>query len=130
MNFHQHQKNQTISLTCSGDMVDWKILKSDWLKTFWPISQEQRFSIIWDLCKNTANDIKNIREQTQKKLMIKFFNKFKKQFLAHFWSIFPILRAQTDDNNTIPRKCSDRRKDGRKDRSYIIGPFRLPPGVQ
>ena len=26
--------------------------------------------------------------------MTKFFNRFKKPFLAHFWSIFPILKAK------------------------------------
>ena len=33
-------------------------------------------------------------------------------------------------NDTIPRKRPDRRKDGRTDRPYFIGPFRLTPGVQ
>ena len=37
-------------------------------------------------------------------------------------------------NETIPRKRTDRPKDGRTDgstdRPYVIGPFRLPPGVQ
>ena len=72
--------------------------------------------------------------------MTKFFNKFKKTlFLAHFWSIFPILGGKffppknpavihnfiwvsstcqnlekTDD--TIPRKCPDGGTKGRKDR--------------
>ena len=39
--------------------------------------------------------------------------------------------------DTIQRKCPGRQmegqdglKDGRTDRSYFIGPFRLPPGVQ
>ena len=57
VNLHQQAKNQTISLICSGDVVDKKILQSDCLKTFWPISQEQKFSEIWDLCRNTANNI-------------------------------------------------------------------------
>ena len=34
-----------------------KILHTDRLRTFWPISQEPEFSQIWDLCKNTANNI-------------------------------------------------------------------------
>ena len=57
VNLHQHAKNTAISLISSGDMVDKKILQSDWLTTFWPISQEQKFSQVWDLCRNTANDI-------------------------------------------------------------------------
>ena len=38
-------------------MVDWRILQSDWLTTFWHISQEQKFFQIWDLCRNSTNDI-------------------------------------------------------------------------
>ena len=57
VNLYQHTKNQAISLICSGNMLDWKILQSDWLKTFWPVSQELKFSQIWDLCRNIANNI-------------------------------------------------------------------------
>ena len=39
------------------ERVDLKILQSDWLKAFWPISWEPDFSQIWDLCKTTANNI-------------------------------------------------------------------------
>ena len=35
---------QSVSLICSGEMVDLKILESDWLRPFWPISQEKEFS--------------------------------------------------------------------------------------
>ena len=51
------QKKKAISLICSGDMIDYKILQPDWLRKFWPICQEQKFSQIWDFCKNTANNI-------------------------------------------------------------------------
>ena len=34
-----------------------KILQSDWLRAFWPVSQAQDFSKIWNLSKNTANYI-------------------------------------------------------------------------
>ena len=69
------------------------------------------------------------------------FNKFKKPC---FWPIFPIrlwkilLSCITSNgflapcqnlektNDTIPKHRPDRRTD----RSYFIGPFRLPPGVQ
>ena len=52
VNLYQHLKNQAILL-----MVDWKTQQSDWLRTFWPISQEQKFSQKWDLCSNTAKYI-------------------------------------------------------------------------
>ena len=57
MNLYQQAKNQAVSLIFSKDIVDQKILQSDWLKTFWPISLEQKFSQIWDLCRNTENNI-------------------------------------------------------------------------
>ena len=66
-------------------------------------------------------------EQIQLKLMTKFFNKFKKPFLAHFCYTFPILGVKkisqkicntsygflapcqnlAKTNDTIPRKCPE-----------------------
>ena len=57
VNFYQHAKNEAVSSIYSGEIVDLKIPQSEWLKASWPISQEQHFSQIEDLCKNTANDI-------------------------------------------------------------------------
>ena len=86
--------------------------------------------------------------------MTKFSNKLKKPC---FWPIlglfFPVLGLQKfpenpalprttsyeflapcqvseKANDTIPRKRVDRRTDGRMDRPYFIGPFRLLLGVQ
>ena len=75
--------------------------------------------------------------------MSHFFNKLKNPC---FWPIFPIFRtfffsqkiqfchAQLHtmpkfrkNNDPIPRKRLDRRTDGRTNRLYFIGPFRLPP---
>ena len=58
VNLYQYAKNQAISLICSRDMVDENILQSDWLRKFCPISQELEFSQIWNLFRNTANNIK------------------------------------------------------------------------
>ena len=55
MNLYEHVKNQAISLICPGDIDDLKILQSDWLRAFQPISQKQDFSKILDLCTNTVN---------------------------------------------------------------------------
>ena len=46
VNLCQHAKNEAVSSTCSGEIVDLKILQSDWLRTFLPIPQEQDFSQI------------------------------------------------------------------------------------
>ena len=35
-NLYQDAKNQTISSICSEEIVDLKILHSDWLRGFWP----------------------------------------------------------------------------------------------
>ena len=87
------------------------------------------------------------------KIITKSFNKFKKPCL---WPIFgpfltylvqnnfpetPALSLITScsflapfQNDGIPRKCPDRRKnakmDGRTDRPFLTGPFRLRPGVE
>ena len=49
------QKNDVVSSICSGEMLDFKILQSEWRRTFWPISEEQSFSQIEDLYRNTVN---------------------------------------------------------------------------
>ena len=41
---YKHAKNETALSICSGEIVHLEILKSDWLRGFWPISQEQDFS--------------------------------------------------------------------------------------
>ena len=42
---YQHiPKNEAISCIHSGEIVDLKILQSNWMGAFWPISQEQDFS--------------------------------------------------------------------------------------
>ena len=57
VNLYQHAKNHAFSPTCSGDMVDKKILQSNWLRRFWPISQEQKSFQIWHLRWDTAKNI-------------------------------------------------------------------------
>ena len=88
--------------------------------------------------------------------MTKFSNKLKKLFFDPFWALFPSFGTK----KKFPRKpalphttlyeflapcqisekklmiqfqenaCTEGRKDGRMDRPYFIGPFRLLPGVQ
>ena len=55
MNMYQHAKNKALSLF--RDIAYLIILQSDWPITFWSISQEPDFSQVWDLCKNTTNNI-------------------------------------------------------------------------
>ena len=49
VNLYQHAKNEAVSSICSGEMLDLKILQSEWLRAFWPISQEQHFPQMEDL---------------------------------------------------------------------------------
>ena len=65
MNMYQHAKNHAISSFCCKDLIDLKILQSDWLRTFWFISQETDFSQVWDLYKNTTNNINFLSLQTK-----------------------------------------------------------------
>ena len=40
VNLYQHEKNYALSSICVREMVDLKILECNWLRPFWPISQE------------------------------------------------------------------------------------------
>ena len=53
VSLYQHAKNEAVSSFCSGEMVDLKIQQSDWLRAFWPISQEQDFSPKYMICAGT-----------------------------------------------------------------------------
>ena len=44
INLYQHSKNKDFLFFCSGDIVNLKILQSDWARAFWPIAQEPDFS--------------------------------------------------------------------------------------
>ena len=76
MNLYKHAKNEAVSLTCSGEIVDLNILLSDWLRAFLQISQEHDFSLYRN-CVGTQF----IKEHIQGQLMTKFFFKFKKPYL-------------------------------------------------
>ena len=53
----EYTRNLLISSICFKDLVDLKILQSDWPRAFRPISQEPDFSEVWALCSNIANNI-------------------------------------------------------------------------
>ena len=57
VDLYQHAKNEAVSLIYSGEMLDLKILQSEWLRAFWPISHGKHFSHIDDLHRNTANNV-------------------------------------------------------------------------
>ena len=65
VNLYQHTKNEANSSFCSAKIVNLKILHSDWPIAFWPISQEQDFSQMQDLCGNTAKNKNFITDQIQ-----------------------------------------------------------------
>ena len=57
VNLYQYAKNQAVSISF-GDMVDQKILQSDWLRTFCPISQEHKTNFpIYRICAGTQQMI-------------------------------------------------------------------------
>ena len=57
VNFYHHAKNKAVSLIFSGEMVDLKILQSEWLRAFWSIPHEKDLSQREYLGRNTANNI-------------------------------------------------------------------------
>ena len=66
VNLYRHAENEAVSSICFGEMLDLKILQSKWLRAFWPISQEQHFSQIEDLYRNTANINFHYRANSEK----------------------------------------------------------------
>ena len=80
-------------MICSGEIVDLKILQSDWLIAFCPTSLEKNISQ-YDLCRNTANDI-NFYSRTNP---VKINNQIFGLILAHF----------EENTQEIPRKHPDR----------------------
>ena len=73
MNLHQYPKNQDFSSFCSRDIANLKISQSDWLRAFWPMSQEPDFSQVWDLCKNTENITKFLYRPNWEKINDQIF---------------------------------------------------------
>ena len=51
-------KNEAFSSFYFRDIVDLKILESDWPRAFWPISQKPDFSQVRDLYKTKAINMK------------------------------------------------------------------------
>ena len=84
VNLYKNAKNEAVASICSADIVDLKILQSDWLRAFWPISHEQVFSQIQDLCRNTANSINFHYRNNSVKIIDQIFLKFKKSYFGPF----------------------------------------------
>ena len=81
MNLNQHAKNQAFSPLCSRDISDLKIVQSDWQKSILVHVSGTNFSHIWDLCKNTANNV-NFHYKLNSEKAKKLFDKFKDAILG------------------------------------------------
>ena len=81
MNLYQNEKNLAISSTCYGDIGNLKILQSDWLRAFWPISSELDFSRTWSLCRNTENKTKFHYRTNSGKINVRNFSINSKNFI-------------------------------------------------
>ena len=68
VNLYQQAKNEAVSSICSAELVNLKMLQS----------REQNFSQIWDLCKNTGNNI-NCHHRIQKILFLAQFPQWGKK---------------------------------------------------
>ena len=68
MNLYQQAKDQAFPSFCSRDIVDLKILQSDWPIAFWRVSQEPDFSQVWDLCKNGGNNMNVLYRPNSEKI--------------------------------------------------------------
>ena len=97
MNMYQHAKNQALSLF--RDIAYLIILQSDWPITFWSISQEPDFSQVWNLCKNTTNNIHFIVlyvwEIVVRKNLTNFEGCHFAQFYILIWWSFPKIEPKS-----------------------------------
>ena len=128
LNMYQHVKSYL-------DIVDLKILLSDWLKTLWPTSKDQEFFQIWDLCKNAANNIHSYyrRNPTKSKdQILSQFSHFMKQitFSRKSNSVTYHLIWVSSNMFKPEKKKHDKKTKGRAGIAYFTRPFRLPPRVQ
>ena len=57
VNLYQHAKNEAVSQIGSEQIIDLKILQTDWLRAFWPIPQEQDFFPNIGFVQQIKNDI-------------------------------------------------------------------------
>ena len=100
---YQHSKNEAISTICSWKMLDLKIPRSEWLRAFWPISQEQYFFQIEDLYRNTANNINFHYRANSGKINDQIFLQIQKNlFLSYFWPISPSFLGK----NVFPKNLA------------------------
>ena len=140
LNVYLHAENQANWPFRSRDIAVLRILQSDWLRTFWPISPEPEFSQIWGLCSLFANHKSFHFRLNAKKVNDKILQKpWKTLFLAHFGPILPHFgtirffsknrapsrttlhrsasscKISKKSNEPIPQKRLDRRTNGRTD---------------
>ena len=124
---------------------------------FLAITWEPDFSQACSFCRMLMNHknfhFTQIPDKTNDMIFLK---SPKTMFLGHFWPFLVIFarwgffpknlavshttiygpltpcKVSEKNNESIQRKLTDRRKDGRKEdgRTYFIGPFRPRPGVQ
>ena len=133
---YQYAKNEGVSLHCSGETADLKILQYDWLRAF-----SNKIFPIYRICAGTANNMNfhyrtgwlKINDQIflliQKTLFLAHFPNFlgKKGFSKKSGSVTHIAPCQNSEksNDPVLKNHPDRRQDGRTDRRYFIGPFQL-----
>ena len=79
------QRYRRYAYFSSIDIVNLKIMQSDWTRGFWLISQKSNFSRIWDLCRILANINFHYRPNSDEINDYFFQYIFKILFLANFW---------------------------------------------
>ena len=130
MNLDQYAKNQDFLSFCSRDIVNFKILQSDWSRAFWRISQNQIFPKYGIYARIQQIIQTFFIDQIQKKTITKFFNKFKNPIFGiflgqkiffsknpapwHTTTYGPLTPWWVSEktNEPISRKIPDRRSEG------------------
>ena len=128
-------------------MFDLKILQLEWLRAFWPITQEQHFSQIEDLYRNTVNNINFHYRTNSGEINDQIFLQIQKTCFRTIFPHFPSFWEGGGGKKSFPKKSGDkvfqyhakiqrnlmiqfqekktnRQQDGRMNRLYFIGPYK------
>ena len=99
---YQHAKFE------AGEMFDLKILQLEWLRAFWPITQEQHFSQIEDLYRNTVNNINFHYRTNSGEINDQIFLQIQKTCFRTIFAHFPSFWEGGGGKKSVPKKSGDK----------------------
>ena len=139
-------KKEAVSSICFGEVINLKMLQSDWLRAFWS-NLQKKISQIWDLFWNTKNNIKihyrtNSVKSIEKRPYFwpispnfggkKSFSKISSSIMHNFIRVSSSMSKfkKKRSNSKEATTQMEWQAEGQKDRPYFKRPFWLLLRVQ